>query len=244
MRQSEVNAPRDAEAVAPREARSMAARLVMASTIDGLLEKVSFSAPAGEVTAVYGPAGAGKTALADVLRLAKRVTAGGCDVLGENALRLNATQRARLKRRIGVVGQSPVLFDHLSAVQNVLAPLRLMRRLGQDDERDAAEVASYLGLKMRDDRPVAFMSGSERRRVAVARAVAQRPDLLIADEPCAGLAPDAAGRVLKLLLQSRKSGTAVLILTQDEDLAASLPGAQWRMSDGIMSPPGHIAATP
>lgn len=244
MRQSEVNAPRQDDAPsAPGPARPPAARLVMASTIDGLLEKVSFSVPAGEITAVYGPAGAGKTALADVLRLAKRVNAGGCDLFGENTLRLNANRRAHLKRRIGFIAQSPTLFDHLSAIQNVLAPLRLIRRLSEEDERDAADVAQYLGLKMRDDRPVAFMSGSERRRLAVARAVAQRPDLLIADEPCAGLAPDAAGRVLKLLLQSRKSGTAVLILTQDEDLAASLPGDLWRMADGIMSPPGHVAAS-
>lgn len=241
MRQSEVNAPRQEDAA--NAGRPPAARLVMASTIDGLLEKVSFTVPAGEVTAVYGPAGAGKTALVDVLRLAKRVASGGCDLFGDNTLKLNADRRAKLKRRIGVITQIPTLFDHLSAVQNVLAPLRLIRRLSQDDERDAAEVASYLGLKMRDDRPVAYLSGSERRRVAVARAVAQRPDLLIADEPCAGLAPEAAGRVLKLLLQSRKSGTAVLILTQDEDLAASLPGDLWRMADGIMSPPGFEAAT-
>jgi len=70
----------------------------------------------------------------------------------------------------------------------------------------------------------------------------QRPALLVADEPCAGLAPDAAGRILKLLLQVRRSGSAVVVLTQDEDLAASLPGPMWRMADGKMSPPDPAEA--
>jgi len=213
------------------------ARLIGASTIDGLLEKASFAAPRGEVSVVFGPAGAGKSALIDVLRLAKRVQAGGADVLGVNVLRLSLTARAKLKRRIGYVAQTPTLFDHLSAIQNVLAPLRIAGRVTAADQRDAEDLFTYLGIKMRDQRPVAYLSGSERRRIAVARAVVCRPDLLLADEPCAGLAPDIAGRVLKLLLQVRRNGATVVVATQDEDLAASLPGALWRMADGAITQP-------
>lgn len=241
MRQTEVRDGRADEAQTGA-GQAPAARLLMASTIDGLLEKVSFRAEAGGLSVVYGPAGAGKSALADVLRLAKRVHSGGFDILGVNAVRLPPDRRAKLKRRIGFIAQSPKLLEHLSAVQNALAPLELARKLVPEDERDAAEAFTYLGLKLRDDRPVSFLSGSERRRIAVARAVAMRPDVLIADEPCAGLAPDAAGRVLKLLLQARRSGAAVIVLTQDEDLGASLPGAMWRMSDGILSPPSEFRA--
>jgi ABC-type lipoprotein export system ATPase subunit len=240
MRQSLTRDARSSDA--PNAGRPPAARLLTASTIDGLIEKVSFRAEDGELTTVYGPAGAGKSALADVLRLSKRVHSGGFDVLGQNALKLSDDARAKLKRRIGCISQTPRLFEHLSALRNVLAPVRLLRPLTEEDERDAAEAFAYLGLKMRDERPVSFLSGSERRRIAVVRAAITRPDLLIADEPCAGLAPEAAARVLKLILQARRAGAAVVVLTQDEDLAHSLPGPVWQMIDGLMSPPADMRA--
>lgn len=219
-----------------------AARLRGVTTIDGLLENVTFTVPAGALTVVFGPAGAGKTALADVLRLAKQPERGAMDVFGENIARLSLDRRAKLKRQIGILAQSPVLLDHLSAMENVTAPLRLAGRKPEEHASDVTELFTYLGLKLRDDRPVAYLSGSERRRVATARAVVTRPALLVADEPCSGLAPDAAGRILKLLLQVRRSGSAVVVLTQDEDLAASLPGPMWRMADGKMTAPDPAEA--
>jgi cell division transport system ATP-binding protein len=196
-----------------------------------VLAEIDFAATYADVTTVTGGAAAGKSALLDILALRLVPHDGEFEVLGVNARKLSAGARARLKRKIGLVRQTPRLLDHLTAFENVAVPLRLLGRKPRDYADDVAELLGFVGLNEdRGAQPAILLSGSERRRVAIARAVVAQPALLLADEPTAGLAPDLAGKVLRLLLGMRRAGAAIVIATQDPALAEALGGEMWRFA--------------
>jgi cell division transport system ATP-binding protein len=199
---------------------------------EDVLRGISFEAQPGAVVSILGPAGAGKSALIDVLRLALPPAAGVARILGADASQLKSLARARLKRRIGVMQQNPILLEHLTAFENVALPLRLAGSKGETFAADVDELLTFVGLPENDNRPASALSGSERRRVAAARAVVAQPRLVLADEPTAGLSTDLAGRVMRLIVSMRRAGAAVVVATQDEALAASLAGPHWRMASG------------
>jgi cell division transport system ATP-binding protein len=203
------------------------------------LRGIDFEVRPGTAVAVTGPAGAGTSALVDVLRLALTPFDGAARVLGADAMRLGWTQRARLKRQIGFMAQNPVLLDHMTAFENAALPLRLQGAKPSSYAGDVEELLRFLGLPEADERPAGALSGSERRRVAAARAVVGQPRLLVADEPTAGLSHDLAARVLRLLVSMRRAGAAVVVATQDEAIAGSLAGPHWRMKEGRIA----LAAT-
>jgi cell division transport system ATP-binding protein len=210
----------------------LAVRLRSIRTADGILAGVDLEAPHGAVTTICGGPHAGKSTLIDVMRLAKEVSEGEGWVLEAPITRLKDQDRAALKRRIGVLSQSPRLLDHLSVFDNVALPMRLAGAQPQDFGPDVEDLLDFVGLQAVAGRPAGELSQTERRRAAAARAVAHRPELVLADEPCAGLGPDAAAKMLKLLLQMRKTGAAVVIATQDMALADSLGGTILRLDEG------------
>ena len=199
---------------------------------EDFLRGVTFEAQAGSVVSILGPAASGKSMLMEVLRLALPPSAGVARILSADATKLPYTQRARLKRRIGFMHQTPVLAEHLSAFDNVALPLRITGVKPESFSADVEELMSFVGLPENDTRPAHALSGSERRRVAAARAVVAQPRLVLADEPTAGLSADLAGRVMRLIVSMRRAGAAVVVATQDETLAASLAGPHWRMNAG------------
>ncbi len=242
-------APRGAGAPAPAAPAGDSAAIVSLTDVYAsyrrnadALRGVWFEARPGAVVSVLGPAGAGKTALIDVLRLALPPHRGVARILGADALRLSPNTRRTLKQRIGLLAQTPVLADHFTAFENVALPLRMAGRKPGAYEGDVAELLSFVGLAPKDDRPAGMLSGSERRRVAAARAVVAQPRLLLADEPTAGLSPDLAGRVMRLLVSMRRAGAAVIVATQDETLASSLSGPHWRIAGGRPAPAGPPGA--
>ncbi|HVY03080.1 MAG TPA: ATP-binding cassette domain-containing protein [Caulobacterales bacterium] len=199
---------------------------------EDVLRGITFEAQPGAVVSILGPAASGKSALLDVLRLALPPSAGAARVLGVDAVKLKSSARAKLKRRIGVMHQNPALVEHLSAFENVALPLRLAGAKPDAFAADVEELLSFVGLPANDMRAAASLSGSERRRVAAARAVVAQPRLVLADEPTAGLSTDLAGRVMRLIVSMRRAGAAVVVATQDDALAASLAGPHWRMNGG------------
>jgi cell division transport system ATP-binding protein len=225
----------DGEQALPSSKSSTVSLAGMSAAFRGgedLLRGLTFEAQAGAVVSVLGPAGSGKSLLLEVLRLALPPTAGAARILGADVTKMTHTARARLKRRIGFMHQVPILAEHLSAFENVALPLRIAGVKAETFSADVEELLSFVGLPENDIRPAAALSGSERRRVAAARAVVAQPRLVLADEPTAGLSADLAGRVMRLIVSMRRAGAAVVVATQDEALAASLAGPHWRMSAG------------
>ncbi|RZJ32453.1 MAG: ATP-binding cassette domain-containing protein [Brevundimonas sp.] len=185
-----------------------------------VLRDVNLTLPAGSFHFLTGPSGAGKSTLLKLLTLDVRPQTGTLDLFGQDA---GAAPRAALpdfRRRMGVVFQDFRLLDHLSAWENVALPLRLAGVKTADYADDVQEMLAWVGLGGKvDARPVA-LSGGEKQRLAIARAVVTGPDLIIADEPTGNVDAAMAGRLLKLFQSMNRLGTTVLIASHDADLAA------------------------
>jgi cell division transport system ATP-binding protein len=128
--------------------------------------------------------------------------------------------RPFLRRRIGVVFQEFRLLDHLTAFDNVALPLRIEGGRPESYRADVAELLAWVGLKNRMHALPPTLSGGEKQRLAIARAVVNRPDILLADEPTGNVDDAHALRILKLFVELNRLGTTVLIASHDEDLVA------------------------
>lgn len=196
------------------------------------LRDVSLTLPAGSFHFLTGASGAGKSTLLKLLTLAEHPTVGTLHLFGEDAT--TATRRAlpAFRRRMGVVFQDFRLLDHLSAFDNVALPLRLTGRKQADYAGDVEEMLDWVGLGDRmDDAPPSF-SGGEKQRLAIARAVVTRPDLILADEPTGSVDAAMAERLLKLFQTLNRLGTTVLIASHDKALAERSGATVLRLEGG------------
>jgi cell division transport system ATP-binding protein len=158
-----------------------------------------------------GP-GAGKTAMLEAIALARPPDRGVIEVFGRDIAKVRPTARYALRRRIGMIFQDLRLVDDLSTYGNVALAARAAGRRPDDYDKPLAAVLSWVGLSRRAHERAAALDEEDRGRLALARAVINRPDLLIADEP-------TGEALLKLLSDLNGAGTAVLIATRDADLA-------------------------
>ncbi|HEV7991748.1 MAG TPA: ATP-binding cassette domain-containing protein [Gemmatimonadaceae bacterium] len=174
------------------------------------LHDVAFSLSRGAWGIVLGPAGAGKTTLLETIAGVRRATAGRVSLRGVDVTRLPPE-----RRRVGIVYQHSFLFPHLSVADNV--------RYGATDLAYASDLARRLGVEPMLTRAVGALSGGERQVVALARALAPRPDILLLDEPFAALDPRSRGRVRRELRAiQRELGVTVLQVTHDFAEAGTL----------------------
>lgn len=201
-----------------------------------VLVGIDFEIRTGEVAIITGPAAAGKTTLTHLLRLALPPRAGRAVILGVDAARAAPAMRARAKRRIGYVGENPVFVEHWSAFDNIAMPLKLTGMKPVEYQHDVRELVDFVGLGGASDLPVEKLSGAERRRAALARALAGKPNLILADDPTAGMSPGDGRRIVRLLGEMRRVGAAVVIATQDETLADCAPMQRWRIERGRLTP--------
>jgi cell division transport system ATP-binding protein len=201
-----------------------------------VLRGTEFEVNRSEVALVTGPAAAGKTTLIHLLRLALQPSAGRAIILGADARRLSLAWRARLKRRIGYIAENPAFVENWSAYENIALPLKLMGRKPADYADDVQELVEFVGLKSAADTLAAQLSGAQRRRAAMARALAGKPDLILADDPTAGMSPADGKRIVRLLAEMRRVGAAIVIASQDESLAEVAPTTSWRLERGRLSP--------
>jgi len=185
-----------------------------------VLKDVSFELEAGSFHFLTGASGAGKSSLLKLIYLAERPSRGSIELFGRDVEAVHAADRPFLRRRIGVVFQEFKLLDHLSAFDNVALPLRIAGGKPDDYRIDVAELLAWVGLKDRMHALPPTLSGGEKQRLAIARAVVNRPDVLLADEPTGNVDDAHAIRILKLFVELNRLGTTVLIASHDEDLVA------------------------
>ena len=201
-----------------------------------VLRGIEFEAHTGEVALVTGPAAAGKTSFLHLLRLALPPRAGRAVILGYDAMRISGQGRARLKRRIGYVAENPSFVEAWTAFDNIALPLRLRGRKPREYAEDVRELVDFVGLGGAADMPAERLSNAQRRRAAIARALAAKPDLVLADDPTSGMSPADGRRIVRLLSEMRRVGAAVIIASQDESLADCAPTSRWRLDRGRLSP--------
>lgn len=189
-----------------------------------VLRGVNLAVAPGEIVALLGPSGSGKSTLLQAVGLLEGGFGGEIDIAGVDASSLSADQRTVLRRdRIGFVYQFHHLLPDFTALENVVLP-----QLVAGTERSAAverarEMLTALGLAERLDHRPSQLSGGEQQRVAVARALANRPALVLADEPTGNLDERTSDRVLEQFLELvRGTGSAALVATHNERLAARM----------------------
>jgi cell division transport system ATP-binding protein len=198
------------------------------------LRDVNLTLPAGSFHFLTGASGAGKSTLLKLLTLAERPTTGTLCLFGEDATTASRRALPGFRRRMGVVFQDFRLLDHLTAFDNVALPLRLAGRKPADYAEDVREMLDWVGLGDRmGDRPPS-LSGGEKQRLAIARAVVSKPELIVADEPTGSVDKAMGDRLLKLFQSLNRLGTTVLIASHDEALARRSGAALLRLEGGRM----------
>jgi len=180
-----------------------------------VLRDLTFSINAHSFQFLTGPSGAGKTSLLRLLFLSHRPTRGLVNLFGQDVARLSKDQVAGLRKRIGIVLQDFRLLDHMTTYENVALPFRVIGRDESSYRREVIDLLHWVGLGHRMDALPPILSGGEKQRAAIARAVIARPNLLLADEPTGNVDPTLARRLLRLFIELNKSGTAVVIATHD-----------------------------
>ena len=180
-----------------------------------IVRDLSFSIAPQSFQFLTGPSGAGKTTLLRLMLLSLRPSRGVIRIFGEDAAKLDKDQITALRRRIGVVFQDFRLLEHLTTYENVALPLRVMGRDEAGYRSEVVELLRWVGLGDRMNALPVVLSGGEKQRAAIARALIVRPELLLADEPTGNVDPAMAWRLLRLFAELHKSGTSVVIATHD-----------------------------
>lgn len=198
-----------------------------------VLKGVDLDLARGEVVAVTGPSGVGKSTLLHLLGLLDRPTAGRLTFDGVDAFSLGGPEAAAFRnRRIGFVFQFHHLLGEFTALENVVMPLIIGRKDRQDALSRGRELLARVGLSDREDHLPGELSGGEMQRVAVARALVTRPDVVLADEPSGNLDTGNKGVLHGLMRDlAREMGQAFLIVTHDPDLAREAD-REVRLADG------------
>ncbi len=200
-----------------------------------ILRDVTFSVHPGDFYFLTGPSGAGKSSLLKLLFLALRPTRGSLHIFGENVGTLSHYSLPPIRRRIGVVFQEFRLLDHLSTYDNVALPLRVAGKAEQAYRRDVMDLLDWVGLAHKSSALPPVLSGGEKQRAAIARAVIAKPQLLLADEPTGNVDPTLAKRLLHLFLELNRLGTTMLIATHDKGLVRQAERPVLHLEEGILS---------
>ncbi len=198
-----------------------------------VLRGVSLSVERGEIAAIVGPSGAGKTTLLQIIGTLDRPDQGRVLLDGQDLSRLPDRQLAEVRnRRIGFVFQFHQLLPEFTAVENVMMPALIARRDPHEAADKARRLLDYLQLSHRYDHKPSELSGGEKQRVAVARALMNDPSVILADEPSGSLDSHNRDELHRLLLDVRQQfQVAMVIVTHDQQLA-SLCDRVLEMRDG------------
>jgi cell division transport system ATP-binding protein len=197
-----------------------------------VLRDLTFSIEANSFQFLTGPSGAGKTTLLRLILMSVRPTRGLISIFGEDVSNISKDNLTGLRRRMGVVFQDFRLLDHLTTYENVALPLRVQGKEEATYRAEVVELLRWVGLGDRMHVLPPVLSGGEKQRAAIARALIVRPDLLLADEPTGNVDSSLAKRLLRLFIELNRLGTSVVIATHDFGLMDQLDVRRLVRGDG------------
>ncbi len=200
------------------------------------LRGVSFEIGRGERVALLGKSGSGKSTLLHVLGGLDRPTSGDIWLGGALLSRMSSTELASFRlHKVGMIFQAFNLVQSMTALENVELPMIFAGRHRKERRRCAAEALEAVGLGKRLTHRPAELSGGEQQRVAVARALVNRPLVLLADEPTGNLDTETASEIIELLVSHLdRHGTSILMVTHDQELAQRCAHRILHLRDGLM----------
>jgi len=196
------------------------------------LRGVSFSLEPGELAFVTGRSGAGKSTLLKLIPAIERPSSGSVIVNGQNVGALKRTAIPYLRRNLGLVFQDQKLLYDRSVYDNVMLPLSFSTHTPREAARRARAALDKVGLLAREKANPIQLSGGEQQRLAIARAVVNRPAVLVADEPTANLDAESAARVLDIFVAFNQVGVTVLLATHDQALVERYGKRVLNLKDG------------
>ena len=199
------------------------------------LKGVGFEIAAGEMVFVTGHSGAGKTTLIKLNASIERPTSGGLVVNGQNIAALRRSALPYVRRHFGMIFQDQKLLFDRSALDNVLLPLEIVGLPRRDAVRRAQAALDKVGLLEREKAMPVALSGGEQQRLAIARAVVNRPAILIADEPTGNLDADSAEQITGLFADFNRVGVTVIVATHDLGWVQRRGGRTLRLDHGRLA---------
>jgi len=197
-----------------------------------ILRDLTFAIAPYSFQFLTGPSGAGKTTLLKLIMLSLRPTRGIIEMYGDNVAQMSEAELTMVRRKTGVVFQEFRLLDHLTTFENVALPLRVQGRAEPSYRAEVVELLQWVGLGERMHVLPPVLSGGEKQRAAIARALIAKPDFLIADEPTGNVDPTLARRLLRLFVELHRLGTAIIIATHDYSLMEQFAARRLVLSGG------------
>jgi cell division transport system ATP-binding protein len=181
-----------------------------------ILRDLTFSVEPGSFHFLTGPSGAGKTSLLRLLLLSLKPSRGRVTMFGEDVSDLSQDRLLQMRRHIGIVFQEFRLLDHLTTFENVALPLRVLGQPESEYRPNVTELLEWVGLGERMNALPSLLSGGEKQRAAIARAVIARPKILLADEPTGNVDPDLSSRLVHLFAElNRTLGMTIILATHE-----------------------------
>jgi len=199
------------------------------------LRGVSFNIDAGELVFLTGRSGAGKSTLLKLIPAIERPTSGSVIVNGQNVGALKRPAVPYLRRNVGLVFQDQKLLYDRSAYDNVMLPLQLSGQPPKEAARRVRAALDKVGLAGRERANPVELSGGEQQRLAIARAVVNRPAILVADEPTANLDAESAARVLEIFVSFNQVGVTVIIASHDQSLISRFGKRVLHLENGVVA---------
>ena len=196
------------------------------------LAGVSFNIERGELAFLTGPSGAGKSTVLRLIALIDRPTRGTVLVNDQNTARISRRRIPRFRQRLGVVFQDHKLLYDRSVFDNVALPLVIAGASRREIDKRVRAALDQVGLLGRETHPPITLSTGEQQRVGIARALAPRPDVLIADEPTGNLDPDLSAEIMQLFARFNEVGVTLLIATHDLELIEHMPHRRLKLVAG------------
>jgi cell division transport system ATP-binding protein len=181
-----------------------------------ILRDLTFSVEPGSFHFLTGPSGSGKTSLLRLLLLSLKPSRGRVTMFGEDVSNLTRDRLLQMRRHIGIVFQEFRLLDHLTTFENVALPLRVLGQPESEYRPNVTELLEWVGLGERMNALPSLLSGGEKQRAAIARAVIARPKVLLADEPTGNVDPDLSSRLVHLFAElNRTLGMTIILATHE-----------------------------
>lgn len=207
------------------------------------LDDVSLKIQRGEFLFLMGPSGAGKSTLVKMLFREELPTRGQIFLASRSIVRMKRGEVPRLRRNIGIVFQDFKLLENKTVYENIAFAMEVVGAGSRDIKERVTEVIKMVGLKGKEKSFPGELSGGEQQRVGIARALANRPLLLIADEPTGNLDIDTSNEIMELLFSINRTGTTVIMATHARELVKSAGKRVLMLEEGKIvadSPPGEI----
>jgi len=197
-----------------------------------ILKNLNFQVDPGSFHFLTGPSGSGKTSLLRLLLLSMRPTSGRMEMFGKNTRELSKAEMMAMRQHIGIVFQEFRLLDHLTTFENVALPLVVRGEPESAYRSNVEELLEWVGLGHQMNVRPELLSGGEKQRAAIARAVIAKPDLLLADEPTGNVDPELSERLLHLFVELNRMGTTIILATHELQMLDKFRFPRLQLSDG------------